>query len=97
VTFGFMHYVDPFACTRPYSELDLLSILFSCTRIQLSRSRARGVKDAQAAAEAEAGAALIVGQPSEGVANAGADGELADEAIAQKLMFEAEPVKPASP
>ena len=68
-----------------------------CPLVQLSRSRARGVKDALAAAEAEAGAALVVGQPNEGVANAGADGELADEAIAQKLMFEAEPVKPAAP
>ena len=62
--------------------------------LQLARSRARGIKDALAAAEAQAGAALVVGQPSEGVANEG--GDLADEAIAQKLMFDAEPVKPAA-
>jgi hypothetical protein len=67
---------------------------YSASDLQLARSRARGIKDALAAAEAQAGAALVVGQPNEGVANEG--GDLADEAIAQKLMFDAEPVEPAA-
>lgn len=75
------------------SGLALASSFYTCSP-QLARSRARGAKDALAAVEAEAGAALVVGQPNEGVANE--DGELAGEAIAQKLMFEAEPVKSAA-